>query len=216
MLLVMQKSDSQSNLVRLTIKKHPFLFCILTVIFGILIKLLFIFCDNFVWHLFGDFMPLINSIALGIVGFGFGYIFLSKYGLFSRIILYLLFIFCTFFVYMSGYYFNYYFWDKLYAKKANITIQEANSKIDTYLQIKTGTKGFIGYLKYSIMKEPGELDTENTDGLLDILVPLMLRLFQWISSLFHLKIAGLIELIFWYIFSWLWIGAGFVSVKPEA
>jgi hypothetical protein len=191
-------------------KRIPFLFIILTAVAGILFKLLFIYCDYFVGRFFGEMMPLINTAASVFVGIGLGSIVYSKLSSISKIALYLLFAFSSVTVYMSNYYFDYYFWNQVYAKKANITNQEANSQIEKYLQTKTGTTGFNGYLKYCIAKEPGVPDIEDAEGLLDILVPLMLRLFQWISSLFHVHIAGLIEMIFWYIFSWIWIGIGAV------
>ena len=117
--------------------------------------------------------------------------------------------------YLSGDYFSYNSWDKNYSRKAKISISEAHTRIDEFIFQKTNDSGFKGYLKYIAAKEPGDLDTEDADGFLDILVPLLLRLFQWISTLFHVHIAGLIEMIFWYVFSWIWIAVGASMMDPD-
>lgn len=195
-------------------RKFPLLFLIVTTAIAILIKWIFIYCDDFVGHFFGELMSIANMFSSGFVGAGLGSIIYSQLSSPSKKILYLLFAFSSVTVYMSTYYLDYYYWKQVYAKKANITVQDANTKIENYLQTKTGSTGFKGYLKYSIAKEPGELNTEDMDGLLDLLVPLMLRLFQWISSLFNVHIAGLIEMVFWYIFSWIWIGIGTALGDP--
>jgi hypothetical protein len=196
------------------VKKRIYFYIVAVPVICIIIKATFQYLERNVSTGFGWILPLLNLGSAFILGTLLATLLdnLSYTAKPVRMLLLSFFIAAHLGVYFSSYVVDYYNLKIGIARSDNVSYEEASRKLDAGLQEATGSTGFWGYLRHVWQRGAKPINPDDVpDGLLDLIIFMLLRLFQWLStSVLHLKIAGLIEMCFWYV---IWLVLTLVGVR---